>query len=108
MRRITAITGITSEQRTITKIFLAIAAELAVSTGLTQPRHADAATNFKPSDTVADHIDAADNFVTRHEWELGIWQFAIDDMQVGAAHAARRDANSHLSISRPRIRPLHK
>src|SRR4029077_11457551 len=108
MRRITAVTGITSEQRTIAKIFLAIAAELAVPAGLAQPRYADAAANFKRSDTVADHIDMADNFVTRHEWEPRIWQFAIDDMQIGAPHAARGDATSHLAIRRPRIGPLHK
>jgi hypothetical protein len=108
MRRITAVPGITSEQRTIAKIFLAIAAELTVSAGLTQPRHADAATNSKRSDTIADHIDAADNFVAGYEREPGIWQFAIDNMQVGAAHAARRDANSHLTVSWPRIGPLHK
>jgi hypothetical protein len=108
MRRITAVAGITSEQRTIAKIFLAIAAEPAASASLTQPRHPDAAANSKRSDTLADHIDAADNFVARYEREFGIWQFSIDNMQVGAAHAARRDANSHLSVSWPRIGPLHK
>jgi hypothetical protein len=75
---------------------------------LTQPWHADAAANFKRGDTVADQIDAADNLVARYERKFGIWQLAIDTMQVGTAHAACRDANTHLAISRSRIGPLHK
>jgi hypothetical protein len=75
---------------------------------LAQPGYADAAANSKRSDTLTDHIDTADDFVARYERELGIWQFTIDNMQVGAAHAAGRDANSHLIVSRPRIGPLHK
>jgi hypothetical protein len=53
--------------------------------------------NAERSRAVADHIDAADDFVTGHNGKLGIWQLAINDMQVGAAHPARRHLHSDFT-----------
>ena len=59
-------------------------------------------------DIVAQHIDAADDFVAGHNGKLGICQLAINDVQVGAAHPTRRHPHSDLSGCRPRIGSLHQ
>jgi hypothetical protein len=79
-----------------------------LAAGSAKPRHTDALPDAKRSDVVTDHINAADNFVTGHNGELGIWQLTIDDMQVGAAHPARRYTNSDFADCRPRIGLLYQ
>jgi hypothetical protein len=76
--------------------------------GSAEPRHADALPDVKRIDAVAQQIDAADDFVARHNGKPGIGQLAINDVQVGAAHPARRHPHSDFSSYRPRIGPLHQ
>jgi hypothetical protein len=70
-----------------------------------EPGYADARAHFK-ADPFADLIDAADNFVPWHNRQLGVGQFAVDDMQVGAADAASLDPKANLPWTRRRLRPL--
>jgi hypothetical protein len=105
---IAAVARITSEQGAIAEIFPPIAAVSALPAGSAKPRHADALPDVKRIDAVPHHFDAADDFVTRHDRKFGIGQLAINDVQVGAAHPARRHANSDFADCRPRLGRLHK
>jgi hypothetical protein len=49
-------------------------------------------------------LDRAHNLMTRDEVRLWMRQFAIDDMQIGAANAACLHPNKHLSLARFRHR----
>ena len=52
-------------------------------------------------------VDVADDFVTGHDGKFRIRQFAINDVQVGAAHPTRRNTNSDFADCRPRIGLFH-
>jgi hypothetical protein len=49
-------------------------------------------------DTRANRIDISDDLMARNDGEFGIWQFSINDVEIGAAHAACR--NSHANFAR--------
>jgi hypothetical protein len=36
--------------------------------------------------------------MSEHDWQLGIGQVSVDDIQVGAAHAAGGDSHTKLSL----------
>ncbi len=68
----------------------------------------DAVANLEVADAFTDLDDFACGFVAEHDREprdhaLGA-EFPIDDMQVGAADAARADPNQELAFRRPRRR----
>jgi len=44
--------------------------------------------------------------VARHERQCRVRQLAVDDVEVGAADAARVDLEEHLVRARPRLRQL--
>jgi hypothetical protein len=94
---IAAVARITCEQGAIAEIFPPIAAVSALPAGSAKPRHADPLPDTKRIDAVAHHIDAADDFVTGHDRKFGIGQLTINDVQVSAAHPARRHANSDFT-----------
>jgi hypothetical protein len=58
------------------------------------------------ADPLADRVDAADNLMSRHNRQLGVWQFAIDDVEVGAADTASLDPNANLARSGRWLGPL--
>ena len=66
---------------------------------MAEPRNADALPYAEPLDAAPDHIDAPDNLVAGDDWNLRVGQFAIDDVQVGAAYAADADLHSNLPRS---------
>ena len=105
---IATVARIASEQGAIAEIFPPIATVSALPAGSAKPRHADALPDVKRIDAVANHIDAADDFVTGHDGKFGIGQLAINDVQVGAAHPTCRYANSDLANCRPWIGRFHK
>ena len=45
---------------------------------------------------LTDGVDPPDNLVAGHERQRGLAEIAIDDVQVGAAHAAGPDPDSQL------------
>ena len=70
-----------------------------------EPGDAHARANFK-AHAIAGRVDAADNLVSRHDRQFRIGQFAVDDMQIGAADAAGLDPNANLARTRRRVGPL--
>jgi hypothetical protein len=84
----------------IAQIFTAARAKSADATGVAQPGDADALASVQIEDAGADRIDPADDFVTRDDRDLRVWQFAIDDMQVCSADTAGRDPHSDLTRAR--------
>ena len=77
---ITTVAGITRKQRAITEIFPALAAVSALPARSAKPRHADTLPGFERIDAVADHINAANDFVTGYDRQFGIWQFPVNDV----------------------------
>jgi hypothetical protein len=73
-----------------------------------EPRNSDAPADLKRVDAAANHVDPADDFMARNNRKLWIRQFAVDNVKVGAAHAAGADANPDLTVSRLGIRPLDR
>ena len=65
--------------------------------GVAEPWDADALSGRKIIDVASQLDDAANNLVTRDDGGSMWRQFAVDDMQVGPADAAREDANQHLA-----------
>ena len=68
--------------------------------GMTEPGNADAFTHPQAFDASTDRIDPTDDLVARDDGQMGIWQFAVDDMQVGAADAASQYLDANLARSR--------
>jgi hypothetical protein len=51
----------------------------------------------KASHVCANRVDATDNFMTGDDWQRWVREFAVDDMEVGAANAAGEDAQTQVS-----------
>ena len=72
---------------------------------MAEPGHPNARARFE-FDPFADRVNAADNLMSRHNGKLGIRQFAVDDVEIGAADAASLDAHANLARSGQGVRPL--
>lgn len=83
-------------------------AEAALAAGMAQPWHADTVALPEPGDTASARFDRTDDLVPRNERRLGVAQVAVDDMEVGAAHATSRYGNAHLTRSRLGHRHAHR
>src|ERR1700729_1396 len=105
MGGVTAVTGIAGEQRRIAQVFASAPAIGASPVGVAEPSDADARAGLE-AHPFADRLDAANDFVSRHNGQLGVWQFAVDDVQVGTADTASLDPYANLSRPRRGIRPL--
>jgi hypothetical protein len=44
----------------------------------------------------ADRLDSTDNLVTGHDGDRGVREFAVDDVEVGAADPAREDLHKNV------------
>jgi len=71
-----------------------------MAAGLAKPRHADAVAHREVFDSAAQRVDPADDLMTGDDRQQAV-DVAICDVQVGPAHAARRDLHAHLA--RPRL-----
>jgi len=100
------ITAVTGEKWFVTKVLAAEPAIAAVSAGMCQPRHTDALTDIEATHIDPGPLDDADDLVARHDRQFRQRQFAIDDMQVGAANRARLDTQDKLGRPRFGIRSL--
>ena len=78
------------------EVLAARPAEAAGAAGPPQPGNADPRAGVEARDVGAEGDDFAHDLMAEHERELGVGQLAVDDVQVGAAHAARRDPQQHL------------
>src|ERR1035437_6214816 len=106
MCRIAAIAGVAGEHRRIAQVLGAAAAIRAYPAGRAQPRHADALTQRKSADARTRSGDAADDLVPRHDRQLGVFQLAVDHMQIGAADLAGRNRDQDFARAGLRHWPL--
>jgi hypothetical protein len=56
----------------------------------------------------ADSFDLTDDFMTGHNRDRRLWQFAVDDMQIGTAHAACLDSDEHVVWPGGGLRDLNR
>jgi trans-2-enoyl-CoA reductase len=50
----------------------------------------------KASHVCANRLNATDNFMTGDDWQRWVREFAVDDVEVGAANAAGEDAQTQV------------
>ncbi len=100
--RVAAVDLVAGEAGAHAQVF---AAALAIGTHAARPadpRHADALAGRETIDAGADRGDDADDLMAEHEGQLGMGQFAVEDVQVGATDAARTNLQEHLPVARLR------
>src|SRR5262249_9338993 len=101
-----AIARVAGELRAIAQIFLVPTAIGTDPAGKAQPRHAHPHAERQLVDILAEHVDPANDLMARYDRIDNSWQFAIDDVQVGAAHPAGADLRAYLARSRLWVRPF--
>ena len=70
---------------------------------MTEPGDADPLTQARHRHPGADLLDDAHDLVPRHDRQADVRQFAVDDMQIGAADAAGFDAHDDLARGGDRV-----
>jgi hypothetical protein len=91
VRGVAAVAGIAGEHRRIAQVLGAAAAIRANTASCAQPGHADALANGKSAHAQSDCRNAADDLVARHDGQFGVFELAVDHVQIGAADPAGRD-----------------
>src|SRR5690242_18949414 len=71
--------------------------------GVRKPSCADALADGETRHTSADSIDAADDFLPGDERISDSFEFAVNNRKIGAANAARADADADLTLARLEI-----
>jgi hypothetical protein len=71
-----------------------------------EPRNADALAELQSLDVRSDGVDAAHDLVAGNYWNPRGGQLAVNDMQVGTAHAAGRHIHPNLTLARLAIGEL--
>ena len=95
--RVAAVAVVAGEAGAIAEVLAAAQAVAAFATRPAEPGDAD---GVALGETLARSDSAADDLVTRHERQPGVRQLAVDDVEVGAAHAAGRDGDEDLALRR--------
>ena len=101
-----AIYLITGKPGCIAEVFLVAAAVSAVAAGPAEPRDTDPVSLLKPLHSFTDPGNPADHLMSGHQRQLRLVQFAVNDMEVGAADAAGMDPDEELTGFRFRNRQL--
>src|ERR1019366_3674045 len=99
--RVTAVDGISGECRRIAKIFEATAAVWAISVDAADPGNAYARAKRQLGRCA--FYDVAHDLMAGDESILARRQFALNDVQIRAAHAARPNSKQHLTRCRLRL-----
>jgi hypothetical protein len=81
---------------------------LSMATGPAQPRHASTGADGDAVNANAQRFHHADDFIPRHDRMIERRQFAVDDVQIGAAYAARGHAQQHAAGAGMRLVSLHQ
>ena len=68
-----------------------------MAAALSQPWHPDPLTEWRTTDARSVSRHLGDDLVARNDRELGFGQFAIDQMQIGAANAAGANPEQELA-----------
>ena len=105
---IAAVDVIAGEARVDAKVLETAAAESAGLVDVAKPGDADAVTSRKPLRALARRLDPTNDHMADHEREFGLGQFAVHDVEVGAANRAGRDTNQDLTASRHGNGQLHE
>ena len=79
-----------------------------MAAGVPEPRNADALTNRKFIDGATFLDDRPYYLVAEHERELGLFEFAIANMQIGATNTAAEHAHDHIIGPGFGIRQCHR
>jgi len=87
---ISAVDLITGKPRAWTQVLASRATELTFAARPSEPRHADSVAGSEPIDSFSNAFDATDDLVTRNDGNRGFGQFAVDDVEIGPADAARQ------------------
>jgi hypothetical protein len=69
------------------------------ATGVAEPRNADTLANAQALDSGTDRVDSAYDLVARDNRNVGVGQFAVDDMKVGTANTTGTHLDSYLARS---------
>ena len=99
---VAAVAGVAGEQRPVAQVLPPVTAIWTDAAGRAEPGHADPLAQGKAGDAGAERRDPADDLMAGDDRQLRVRQFAVDHMQVGAAHAAGRDLDQDLAG--PRLR----
>jgi hypothetical protein len=87
--RVTPVAVVAGEHGVLAQIFARVTAIAATAAASSKPWHPDALPDRKALYAVASANDNADDLVTWNKRRAHCRQLAVDDMQIGAAHAAR-------------------
>ena len=99
------VSGVAGEARTVAQILLAAPAIRTFAAGVAEPGNTDPFADRQVHDTGAKRIHPAHHFMTGNDRIGDVGQFTVDDMQVGAAHAAGADPDAHVARPGRRILP---
>ena len=105
---IAAIDLIAGEAGAIAQILVPAAAIAAFAAGPAEPRHADPVAGCEGVGAGAGRDHGADNFVARHQGQLGVGQFAVEHMKIGAAYRAGVHLDQHLMRGRLGVRQFRR
>src|SRR5690606_7632648 len=94
---IAAVRVVPGEPGLIAEIFIARKAAVTCATGPCEPGYADPVTDAEPADFRPERDDPADNLMARNQRKLRFRKLAIQNVQVGTAHAAGRHLDHNLS-----------
>jgi hypothetical protein len=101
--RITAVLVPAGVTRGAAQVLVAAPAVGAGAAGEAQPGDPHALADREPRAARAERLDGAHHLVAGHERQPARRQVALDDVQIGAAHAAGRDPHAHLAGAGPRL-----
>ena len=101
-----AIPRIAGKLRAVAQVLLVRTAVKAFAAGKAEPWHADTHAHRQAGNAGAQCFNPADDFMPGNDGVWDIRQFAVHDMQIGPAHAARAYLDADLARPGDRIRPL--
>src|SRR5262245_63527659 len=97
MRGIAAVARVPGKERPIAQILSAAAAIRTDATGRAEPRDPDALAYCQSCHARPHGGDASDELVAGHDRKLGVWQLAVDHVQIGPADTAGRDLHENFA-----------
>jgi hypothetical protein len=102
---VAAVDLVAGEAGFVAQVLAAAGAVAAVAAGPPQPGHADALAWREAADALAQGRDAADDLVAGDHRQPRVGELAVDQVQIGAAHAAGLHPQQHLATAGARHRP---
>ena len=96
---IAAIDLVAGEARVIAEVLLATPAIEARAVGPAEPRHADAVADGEALRALAEARHPAHDLMPEDEGQFGLRKLAVENVEIGAAHAASRNLDEDLAGS---------